>query len=221
MGEIAAPRPSDVATPKIPRRASRLPEIYQIALNELHELESEPFCHRVAARLLVTNCHLLDGKDEASVLTDSGRQARDFVDSYAASLAICDLERGSFTIPPDCAGFREPVLSQLPTDVGEAHLHVTSQQIENCLTGLAGSRLRVEHMGQLSPQSRAVLRSGQGRQREGCVLSLCPACCAAWENMRKRDKMESIVADWPPSTAQSILLYQRLTKVIAKLADGV
>ncbi|XXG96138.1 hypothetical protein Hte_002417 [Hypoxylon texense] len=78
---------------------SRSPSPYEVALNELRELESEPLCHRTAARLLVNNCELLEGKNDATALTDSGRKIRDFVDSYAASLAICDLERGSFQIP--------------------------------------------------------------------------------------------------------------------------
>ncbi|KAK4125886.1 hypothetical protein N657DRAFT_632075 [Parathielavia appendiculata] len=93
--------------------SSRLPNIYAVALSELQELELEPLCHRVAARLLVNNCELVDGKDEATILTDSGRKVRDFVDSYAASLAICDLERGNFAIPAECAKFREPSLSQI------------------------------------------------------------------------------------------------------------
>ncbi|KAI2633316.1 hypothetical protein GGS21DRAFT_491037 [Xylaria nigripes] len=111
---------------------------YEIALNELQELESEPLCHRIAARLLVNNCQLLEGKDEATVLTDSGRKIRDFVDSYAASLAICDLERGRFVIPRECSKFQETTLSQLPIQNG-AHLHVTSAEIDGCLSGLGAS----------------------------------------------------------------------------------
>ncbi|KAI1304007.1 hypothetical protein F5Y03DRAFT_407041 [Xylaria venustula] len=111
---------------------------YEVALNQLQELESEPLCHRIAARLLVNNCQVLEGKDEATVLTDSGRKIRDFVDSYAASLAICDLERGSFDIPKECMKFREPTLSQLPMR-NAAHLHVTSAEIDACLSGLGAS----------------------------------------------------------------------------------
>lgn len=116
----------------------RFSRIYEVALKELEDMELEPLCHRIAARLLVNNCQLLDGKDEASILTDSGRQIRDFVDSYAASLAICDLERGSFDIPSACAQFREPVLAHLPAS-SHAVLHVTSKQIDSCLVGLATS----------------------------------------------------------------------------------
>ncbi|KAI1380144.1 hypothetical protein F4677DRAFT_462984 [Hypoxylon crocopeplum] len=103
---------------------SRLPSPYEVALNELRELESEPLCHRTAARLLVNNCQLLEDKNDATVLTDSGRKIRDFVDSYAASLAICDLERGSFRIPEECENFRESVLNQLPLQ-NSGHLHNT------------------------------------------------------------------------------------------------
>lgn len=114
---------------------SRLSDTYSTALSELRDLESEPLCHRVAARLLVVNCQLLDGKDDATVLTDSGRQVRDFVDAYAASMAICDLERGRFKIPTTCQKFREPILAQLPLD-DEAKLHVNSHDIDLCLSGL-------------------------------------------------------------------------------------
>ncbi|CAP66786.1 uncharacterized protein PODANS_4_7140 [Podospora anserina S mat+] len=101
-------------------------------------MESEPLCHRVAARLLVNNCELVDGKNEATMLTDSGRQLRDFVDSYAASLAICDLERGSFKIPNECAKFREPSLTQIAMR-SEPQLHVTPSEIGLCLSALAAS----------------------------------------------------------------------------------
>ena len=125
--------PSELLQPR-----ARLPGVYAVALDELKELEAQPLCHRVAARLLVNNCQLLDGKDEATILTDSGRQVRDFIDSYAASLAICDLERGSFTIPYQCTKFRESTLSQLAVR-NEAYMHVTSKEIDSCLSALGVS----------------------------------------------------------------------------------
>ncbi|KAG9256902.1 uncharacterized protein F5Z01DRAFT_492102 [Emericellopsis atlantica] len=117
---------------------SRLSNAYSLALSELRELESEPLCHRNAARLLVNHCQLLEGKDEATVHTDSGRLTRDFVDSYATSLAICDLERGSFRIPSECAAFRETTLASLPIP-STPQLHVPTTQIDKCLEGLAQS----------------------------------------------------------------------------------
>jgi hypothetical protein len=118
--------------------SSSLPDIYAAALSELQELESEPLCHRIAARLLVNNCQLLDGKSEATVLIDSGRRIRDFIDTYAASLAICDLERGRFVIPSQCEKFRESTLSSL-VQKDSAYLHVSSREIDLCLSSLAAS----------------------------------------------------------------------------------
>ncbi|KAH7261032.1 uncharacterized protein BKA55DRAFT_504888 [Fusarium redolens] len=146
------PRPADdhQVTLQHPQRSSdnsallnkqsekRLSNVYTTALQELQDLESEPLCHRIAARLLVNNCHLLDGQDDAKVHIDSGRAARDFVDSYAASLAICDLERGSFRIPVSCSKFRESTLATLSTPA-IPQLHVSTVEIDECLEGLAQS----------------------------------------------------------------------------------
>ncbi|KAJ4306025.1 hypothetical protein N0V88_000820 [Collariella sp. IMI 366227] len=164
----------------------RLPNIYAVALSELQELESEPLCHRVAARLLVNNCQLVDGKDEATILTDSGRQVRDFVDSYAASLAICDLERGRFVIPKECAKFREPSLSQIAIR-DEAQLHVSPGEIGLCLSALAAS----------------------------------DAAWSTWVSYRHKALRFCEAARADNEKAQNILLYQRLTKIISRLTDGV
>ena len=162
--------------------------MYSIALAELQELESQPFCHRVAARLLVNNCQLVDGKDEATILTDSGRQVRDFVDSYAASLAICDLERGSFNIPPECAKFREVSLSQIAIrNSGQAQLHVSEREIGLCLSALATS----------------------------------DAAWSTWISYRHKALRFCEAARGENERDQSLLLYQRLTKVIAGLTEGV
>ncbi|KAI1129393.1 hypothetical protein F5Y10DRAFT_291136 [Nemania abortiva] len=164
----------------------QLPTSYEIALNELQELESEPLCHRIAARLLVNNCQLLEGKDEATVLTDSGRKIRDFVDSYAASLAICDLERGRFAIPPECSKFQEPTLSQLPIQ-NVAHLHVTSAEIDECLSGLGAS----------------------------------DSAWNTWVSYRHKALRFCEAARADNEKAQNIVLFQRLTKIMSKLADDV
>lgn len=116
----------------------KLPNVYSTAILELQDLESQPLCHRIAARQLVNSCHLLDGQDDAKIHIDSGRAARDFVDFYAASLAICDLERGSFMIPKSCLKFREPFLAALPVPT-DAKLHVSTNEIDQCLEGLAES----------------------------------------------------------------------------------
>lgn len=122
----------------LPNKRQRFETTYATAIKELESLESQPLCHRIAARLLVSNCHLLHGKDEATELADSGRITRDFIDSYAASLAICDLERGSFLIPRECTKFRESALATLSV-TKTAYLHVSTLEIDKCLEGLAQS----------------------------------------------------------------------------------
>ncbi|ERS95988.1 hypothetical protein HMPREF1624_07523 [Sporothrix schenckii ATCC 58251] len=180
-GTPARISPSDLLQAGATRSA-----LYQAALTELQELEAEPLCHRVAARLLVNNCQILEGKDDATVLTDSGRRARDFVDSYAASLAICDLERASFSIPPACEPFREPTLSRTPLS-DTAQLHVPEAQIRACLAGLGES-----------PSAWNTWVSYSHK-----AVRFCEAARADYEK------------------TQNILVFQKLTRVMAKLTDDV
>ncbi|KAK8097620.1 uncharacterized protein PG998_013106 [Apiospora kogelbergensis] len=165
---------------------SRPRSAYEVALQELKELESEPLCHQTAARLLVSNCQVLEGKDDATVLTDSGRQVRDFVDAYAASLAICDLERGRFSIPTACDPFRETTLTQLALQ-NTIQLHATSKQIDNCLSGLGASDSAWNTW--ISYRHKA--------------LRFCEAARADSEKTR------------------SIQTFQRLTKIMSRMADDV
>ncbi|KAK2074579.1 hypothetical protein P8C59_008774 [Phyllachora maydis] len=133
---------TDLDHPKAPKAAATLfkrpksPRFYESALKELQELESKPFCNRIATKLLVDNCQLIDGKDEDSILQDSGRYIRDFVDAYGAALAICELERGTFTIPKQCAKLQEPALAKLALHQ-EPQLHMNTAEILDCLTALA------------------------------------------------------------------------------------
>ncbi|KAI0405113.1 hypothetical protein F4802DRAFT_564412 [Xylaria palmicola] len=168
------------------RLTTRPPTSYELALDELQQLESEPLCHRTAARLLVHNCQLLEGKDEATVLTDSGHKIRDFVDSYAASLAICDLERGRFAIPPECSKFQEGILSRLQIQ-NAARLHVTSAEIDCCLSGLGAS----------------------------------DSAWNTWVSYRHKALRFCEAARAENDKAQNIALFQRLTKIMNRLADDV
>lgn len=86
----------------------------------------------------MNNCELLNGETDATLMTNTGRAARDFVDFFAASLAICDLERAKFEIPRTCNKFREPVLGKLSA-LPSRELHVTTLEIEDCIKGLGRS----------------------------------------------------------------------------------
>lgn len=118
-----------------------LPDIYAKALIELRGFDTKPLCHRVAARNLINNCQLLDGKGgDADLLVDGGgsRQVADFVDSFSASLAICDLERAGFDTHAACTKFREDAIAKWPLP-SKPRLHVTSREIGACLAALAKS----------------------------------------------------------------------------------
>ncbi|KAK8045593.1 nuclear membrane fusion protein kar5 [Apiospora rasikravindrae] len=176
----------NLSASEILQAGTRPRSTYEVALQELKQLESEPLCHQTAARLLVSNCQVLEGKDEATVLTDSGRRVRDFVDAYAASLAICDLERGRFTIPMACEPFQESTLTQLALQ-NTIKLHATSKQIDNCLSGLGASDSAWNTW--ISYRHKA--------------LRFCEAARADNEKTR------------------SIQTFQRLTKIMSRMADDV
>ncbi|RDW75056.1 hypothetical protein BP6252_06198 [Coleophoma cylindrospora] len=114
---------------------SRKPEIYTKALLELKRLEEEPLCHRIAAQLLMKNCQGLDTLSDDGYQFNSVQIQRHHVESFAASLAICDLERGRFKIPDACSLFTSSILlSTLQT--GSSGLDVSPEQVGECLEAL-------------------------------------------------------------------------------------
>lgn len=115
-----------------------MPNSYKMALNELQELEFKPVCHKTAARLLVHNCQLVEDMNESTFHTESSPETRDFVDAYAASLALCDLERGGFQIPTECDKFREPALNQLSRQ-NMGRLHLSTKEVKICLHAFGSS----------------------------------------------------------------------------------
>ncbi|KAI2609634.1 uncharacterized protein GGS25DRAFT_530719 [Hypoxylon fragiforme] len=72
---------TDGSISQFQEHGSQSPSLYEVARHELRELEFEPLCQQSAARILANNCELLGTKNEATILTTSGRLVRDFVDS--------------------------------------------------------------------------------------------------------------------------------------------
>ena len=130
---LSVPGPQDKQ--EVIRTDSRLPNIYAVAIKALEDLKSGPFCHQIAAVMLHRDCKLLESQDDDSSLSDGGRRVTDFIDSYAASLAICDLERGAFAIPSACDKFTEAALRDI-SGSKNSELHVSSAEIGECLAGL-------------------------------------------------------------------------------------
>lgn len=113
----------------------RKPEIYTKAMLELKRLEEEPTCHRLAVKLLINNCKGLEQIGENEYDTSSSHLQKHHVESFAASLAICDLERGRFNIPHACSSFMSSTLYRIAHD-GNSKLQVSPEQVGECLEAL-------------------------------------------------------------------------------------
>jgi hypothetical protein len=114
---------------------SRKPAIFTKAMLELKRLEEEPTCHRVAVQLLMNNCKGLDNIGDEEFQSGNGHLQKHHVESFAASLAICDLERGRFVIPYACNLFTSDNLYRTARD-GKGKLQVSLQQVGGCLEAL-------------------------------------------------------------------------------------
>ncbi|KAK8903948.1 hypothetical protein QC760_007385 [Botrytis cinerea] len=114
---------------------SRNNELYSSAMLELKRLEEEPICHRVVAQLLMSNCEGLEDINQHEYDLYSGRVQRHYVESLAASLAICDMERSSMVVPDACESFRLPSLLRASQEA-EGKLQVSQNEVGACLKGL-------------------------------------------------------------------------------------
>ncbi|CAD6449326.1 d4c2e595-a039-4705-b477-c40f1496fb1f [Sclerotinia trifoliorum] len=114
---------------------SRTNELYSSAMLELKRLEEEPICHRVAAQLLMSNCEGLEDINQKEYDLYSGRIQRHYVESLAASLAICDMERSSMVVPDSCESFRLPSLLRASQEA-DGKLQVSQNEVGACLKGL-------------------------------------------------------------------------------------
>ena len=114
---------------------SRKSEVYTKAMFELKRLEEKPVCHRVAVQLLMDNCQGLENAGESEYQFESAHLQRHHVESFAASLAICDLERGGFFIPSACLPFTSSSLMRATRDQ-KGNLQVSPDQVGLCLGAL-------------------------------------------------------------------------------------
>lgn len=122
--------PDDLLAPRSPK-----PEIYTKAMFELKRLEEEPLCHRIAAQMLMNNCESLEDVNENNYQLNSIHLQRHHVESFAASLAICDLERGRFSIPYTCQPFTSSVLLRMFHE-RKGKLETSPEQVGACLEAL-------------------------------------------------------------------------------------
>ena len=117
---------------------SRRPKIYTNAIIELKRLEEEPLCHRMAAQLLINNCRGLEEIDEHNYDAKRSFLQRSHVESFACSLAICDMERARSPIPEQCAQYQSSSLVRAARDAN-SKLEVSPEQVGDCLNALTGN----------------------------------------------------------------------------------
>lgn len=101
---------------------------------ELKRLEEEPFCHRLAAQLLMNNCRdVKEMSDEDPQLKSSQNH---HVESFANGLTLCDLARGKFAVSDACSPFTPPALLRVYQE-GNGQLEVSTQKTTACIEALA------------------------------------------------------------------------------------
>jgi hypothetical protein len=126
--------PREILEPK-----SRKTELYELALTDLEKLGKESTCHQIATKLYMSSCQLfqeLGVHSDESLATRSGGRLQDYIDSFAISRAICDLETAHAVIPGECQLFREPALLSVINSQGVQGLDISRDQIRKCMKGL-------------------------------------------------------------------------------------
>jgi hypothetical protein len=118
---------------------SRKPELYGLALTDLKKLGKESTCHQIATKLYMSSCQLfqeLEVHGDGSLVTRGGGRLQDYIDSFAISRAICDLETAHAIIPNECRLFREPALLTVMNSNSLQGLEISHDQIGQCMKGL-------------------------------------------------------------------------------------
>lgn len=101
---------------------------------EIKRLEEKPICHRMAAQLLVKNCQGLKDLKAHEYQVVSESMQRHHVESFAASLALCDMDRARFVIPEACRLFTNVALEDAIR--GSGKLEASPNELSRCLQGL-------------------------------------------------------------------------------------
>jgi hypothetical protein len=83
----------------------------------------------------MNNCQGLEESADGEYQLQGAHLQRHHVESFAVTLAICDLERGRFVIPQACIPFTSLALLRASRDV-KGQLEVSPEQVGSCLEAL-------------------------------------------------------------------------------------
>ncbi|KAI9736564.1 MAG: hypothetical protein M1818_006075 [Claussenomyces sp. TS43310] len=114
-------------------------EIFSTALAQVQSLKKSNSCHRTAARVFLDSCQYLEEfavSDVSEPPDNNLMHIMDYMYGYALSLSMCDLGAARQRAPASCQHFHESVLQTLPTRAGAHSLHVSHQQVHNCMEDL-------------------------------------------------------------------------------------
>lgn len=127
------------------QRVVHQPEVFRHAVAIINHLETSPSCHRLAAKDLLQSCQ--------SISSTSGQvETQDILDtvksSYAARLAVCELNGAEVAVPPAClsmtpqSGKDKPSMACKYSGIGcssgkeSDFLHIGRKQVQLCLNAL-------------------------------------------------------------------------------------
>lgn len=152
------------------------PGFYAAAMLEIKRLEEKPVCHRMAAQLLVKNCQGLKDLGVHEYQVASERMQRHHVESFAASLAMCDMDRARFDIPDACRPFKSHALETALRTNGK--LDVTADDVSYCLQGLGQDHSHWSTWLSYRDTSLLLCRGASVDVEKGTRFGLCLRVCA-------------------------------------------
>ncbi len=84
----------------------------------------------------MNNCRGLDGINEQTYQLNSDHIQRHHVESFTASLTICEMERSALFVPDACSAFSSAALFQHARE-NKGKLEVSPEQVGDCMIALA------------------------------------------------------------------------------------
>lgn len=121
----------------------------------------------------MSNCQGLETSSEDDYQYNSAQLQRHHVESFAASLAICDLERGRFKIPNACSLFTSSVLLSA-SQTGTNALDVSPEHVGQCLEALGQHHSHWNTWLSYRDKSLLFCRAARIDIDKGKALLLCP-----------------------------------------------
>lgn len=156
---------------------SRKSGLYELALTDLMKLGKESTCHQITTKLYMSSCQLfqeLEVHSHGSLVTRGGGRLQDYIDSFAISRAICDLETAHAVIPEACGLFREPALLRVMNSKDTQGLDISHEQIGQCMKALHSDQKSWTSYNSNKESATLLCRASRLDIDKGKFFSTCP-----------------------------------------------